>query len=577
MCGHYSFQLFCFYLLTNEHFKYILVVTMHIDDQKYSRKGKTYRRVLLRNSYRVDGKVRHDTIASLSKCSDEEIGALKIALKHKGNLTHLKNIQEEVETEQGLCVGAVWLLNQIAKKLGITKALGYSRESGLAQWLILSCLIEQGSRLSATRLAKRHAACDILGIEKGFNEDDLYEAMDWLESKQIEIEDRLFKKRYGNKTPSFYLYDVTSSYFEGRQNELADYGYNRDKKQGKMQIVIGLMTDDDGHPISVEVFQGNTQDPQTVGNQIKKMSERFGAKEVTLIGDRGMIKKAQIEELNNNSHKLNYITAITKPQVEKLIKEGVMQYELFDEDLVEIESENVRYLLRKNPIRAQEIENTRLSKIERLKTLITKENKYLEEHQKAKPTVAEKRVIAKSNRLKLNKVVTITTSNRIIKFEINTEELIKISRLDGCYVIKTDLKKEIISSEKVHARYKGLSVVENAFRTMKTALLEMRPIYVRKADRTKAHVFIIMLAYMIEHQLRNYWRDIDITVGEGISELASICSIKIKTKNGISYQTIPKPRELGNILLKAARIGLPTAIPTIDAIVDTRKKLVSEK
>ena len=325
------------------------MVTMHIDDQKYSRNGKQYRRVLLRNSYRVDGKVRHDTVASLSKCTDEEIDALKLALKNKGDLSQLKNIQQELQTEQGLCMGAVWLLREMVRKLGILKVLGESRNAKLIQWLIMASLIEQGSRLSATRLAKRHAVCDILGLEKGFNEEDLYNAMDWLEGKQAEIEDKLFKFRYGTECPTFYLYDVTSSYFEGQENELADYGYNRDKKKGKMQIVIGLMTDDDGHPLSVEVFQGNTSDPKTVSNQIKKMGERFGAKKVTLVGDRGMIKRAQMEELND-AYQFNYITAISKPQIEKLIKKEVIQLDLFDEKLVEIEDEGVRYILKRNPV-----------------------------------------------------------------------------------------------------------------------------------------------------------------------------------------------------------------------------------
>lgn len=549
---------------------------MHIDDQKYSRNGKNYRRVLLRNSYRVNGKVRHDTVASLTKCTDEEIRALKLALKHKGNLSQLKNIQQELQTQQGLCVGAVWLLKQTAKKLGVLKALGNSRESKLVQWLVMAAMIEQGSRLSATRLARRHAVCDILGIEKGFNEDDLYVAMDWLEDKQIEIEDNLFKFRYGAKCPNFYLYDVTSSYFEGQQNELANYGYNRDKKQGKMQIVIGLMTDDDGHPISIEVFQGNTQDPKTVSSQIQKVAERFGAKEVTLVGDRGMIKRAQIDELNNE-YKFNYITAITKPQIEKLINKEVMQLDLFNEQLVEVEDGEVRYVLHRNPVRAQEIEATRQSKLDCLKKLLEKENKYLEEHLKARPSVAEKHVINKANQLKLSQWVIIRTNDRTIEFDIDTSKKEELSQLDGCYAIKTDLKKDVIDPEKIHACYKGLSVVENAFRTMKTALLEMRPIFVRRADRTRAHVFIIMLAHMIEHQLRKDWRDIDVTVGEGIMELASVCSIKIKTKDGIEYQTIPEPRELGETLLKSAKITLPTAIPTVNAVVDTRKKLTSER
>ncbi|MGA1824710.1 MAG: IS1634 family transposase, partial [bacterium] len=151
---------------------------MFIDDQTYTKNNKIYRRVLLRNSYRVNGKIRHDTIANLSQCSKEEIDAIKLALKHKGDLYKLINTPEKVATKQGLAVGAVWVLNQLAKQLGISNALGNSREAKLSLWMIIATLIEQGSRLSATRLAQRHAACDILNLDS-FNEDDLYKAMDW--------------------------------------------------------------------------------------------------------------------------------------------------------------------------------------------------------------------------------------------------------------------------------------------------------------------------------------------------------------------------------------------------------------
>ena len=551
---------------------------MHIDDQTYTSKGKTYRRVLLRNSYRVKGKVCHDTIASLTKCSDEEINALKLALKHKGKLSELKNIQEELRTEQGKSVGAVWLLAQLAKKLGIKKALGNSKEAKLILWLIFSTLIKQGSRLSATRLARSHGACDILGIEDGFNEDELYRAMDWVEGKQSKIEEQLFKFCYKGKAPNFYLYDVTSSYFEGRQNELAAFGYNRDKKQGKMQIVIGLMTDDEGNPIAVEVFEGNTQDPKTVSNQIKKIANRFGVKKVTVVGDRGMIKSQQIEELNKENQ-FNYITAITKAQVEKLIRKGIIQYELFDKEIAEVEYENIRYVLRKNPTRAEEIENTRQSKLTRLNKLLDKKNEYLKAHPRAKTAVSEKAITEKAKRLKIDKWVNITseTTQRSISIEIDETKKKEASKFDGCYVIKTDLPKDKISRETIHDRYKGLAVVENAFRTMKTAFLEIRPIFVRKAERTRAHVFIVMLAYMIEHQLRKDWKDIDVTVEEGVRELSSICSIKINTSNNVSYQTIPEPRNLGKMLLKKSGIKLPSAIPITNAVVHTRKSLVSER
>ena len=409
---------------------------MYIDASTYKRKDKTYRRVLLRNSYRVNGKVQHDTIANLSACSDAEVQAIKLALKNKNNLGQLSNIKNDIQTKQGLGAGAVWVLYQLARQLGLTKALGNTQQSKLALWLVMARIIEQGSRLSATRLAQRHHVCDILGLD-GFNENDLYDAMDWLASNQVNIENKLFDFQYSQEKPNFYLYDVTSSYFEGEQNELADYGYNRDKKKGKQQLVIGLMTDDQGRPITIEVFEGNTQDPATVKNQIKKMAERFGVKDVTLVGDRGMIKQAQIEALNDQD--LHYITAITKPQIEKLIKNDVIQFSFFDENLVEVIDHDVRYILRRNPIRAREIEQSRQSKLSSLKRLIAKLNLYLDEHPKAKLETSLHKIQAKAKQLKIDKWLMLQVEGRTISLEINEEVEKENSKLDGCYVIKTDL------------------------------------------------------------------------------------------------------------------------------------------
>ena len=266
---------------------------MHIDDQTYQRNGKTYRRALLRNSYRKNGKVYHDTIANLSKCNPEEIEVIKFALKNKKTLTKLKIPGQKVETHQGMVVGAVWPLYQLSKRLGIEKALGRCMAAKLSLWMIISAVLGSVSRLSATRLAQSHAACDILRLD-GFCEDDLYSALDWLSKNQQKIEDQLFKNRYKSKIPKLFLYDVTSSYFEGEKNELAEYGYNRDGKKGKKQIVIGLLTDDEGYPVACEVFQGNTKDNETFKNQVDKVAKRFGIEKVTFVGDRGMIKSAQI-------------------------------------------------------------------------------------------------------------------------------------------------------------------------------------------------------------------------------------------------------------------------------------------
>jgi transposase len=546
---------------------------MFIDDSTYQRGDKTYRRVLLRTSYRVDGKVRHDTIANLSSCSDAEIQALKLALQNKNHLEKLSNIEKDIQTKQGYSVGAVWVLHRLMKELGLLKALGDSRFSKLAQWLIMACVIHPGSRLAAVRLAQQHHVCDILDLE-GFDENDLYAAMDNLAKNQAQIEQQLFYFRYGDKKPHFYLYDVTSSYFEGAKNELANYGYNRDQKRGKKQIVIGLMTDEEGRPVAVEVFEGNTQDPKTVTHQIEKMAQRFGVTEVTLVGDRGMIKQAQINELSE--HHFHYITAITKPQIETLMKKEIIQLSLFDENIAEVIDHDVRYILHRNPVRAEEIEITRQSKLTYLQKIMDKSNLYLADHPRAKLETALRKINAKAQQLKIDSWVQVQGIDRKISIKIDGEEKKRNSQLDGCYVIKTDVSEAIIA-EKIHARYKDLACVERAFRTMKTVLLEMRAIYVRKAERTRAHVFVVMLAYLLVHHLQRKWRDVELTVEEGVAELAAISSLEIQVPGHARVLTIPQPRPMAQLLLDQLEITLPKVLPKKNAVVATKKKLVSER
>ncbi|MBN2372510.1 IS1634 family transposase, partial [bacterium] len=339
-------------------------------------------------------------------CTNEEIEAIKLALKHKADIKRLADVAGQVKTRQGLAVGAVWVLHQLCHRIGLIKALGHRREAKLVLWMVLARVIGQGSRLSAARMAQRHAVCDIFQLDS-FNEDDLYKAMDWLNDRQHRIESSLFKGHYGDSRPQFYLYDVTSSYLEGVKNELGDWGYNRDGKKGKKQIVIGLMTDEEGWPIAIEVFRGNTQDTETVKNQILKMAQRFGAEKVTFVGDRGMIKSVQIAELSNE--RFHYISAITKPQIEKLIKDGIFQMSLFDEKIAEVADDGIRYILRRNPIRAEEIEAIRESKLNSLDRLIRQQNKYLSGHPRAQVEAALKKVCGKCKSFKIDKWVELTS------------------------------------------------------------------------------------------------------------------------------------------------------------------------
>ena len=548
---------------------------MYLDTSTVKQGDKSYTRHLLRESYREGKKVRHRTIANLSHCSDEEIAAIRLALRHKKNLTELttKDKEQVFSQRQGLSVGAVWSVYDIARQIGVVEAFGTTRDGKLALWQVIARVIDQGSRLSAVRLAGAHAACDVLGLGK-FNEDDLYDNLDWLCENQALIEDRLFRNLYRTKKPGLFLYDVTSSYFEGTHNELSAFGYNRDGKKGKMQIVLGLLCNEDGVPLSVEVFTGNTQDPKTFGPQIKKVADRFGSKEVTFVGDRGMIKSPQMEQLNSEPYGFHYITAITKPQIETLLKKKIIQMDLFDQALAEVSTtEGLRYVLRRNPARAQEIQKSREDKLKVLKKEIARQNQYLKEHPRATVEVATRKIKARSERLKMSAWVLISGAEREITLAVDNDALIEEAKIDGCYVLKTDLLEAAATKEVIHDRYKDLALVESAFRTSKTVELELRPIHVRLASRTRAHAFVVMIAYRIVKELSLRWQNMNVTVQEGINELTTLCASEVLINGAVKINDIPEPRKSVKRLLDAAKVRLPKFLPCSGINVTTKKKL----
>ena len=548
---------------------------MYVDTSRITRSGKTYTRHLLRESYRAHGKVLHRTIANVSHCSEAEIAALRLALRHKEHLEHLGTIQDAITLQQGLSFGAVWTVYHVARRLGIEKALGTTRAGKLALWQVVARVIDQGSRLSAVRLAMSHAACDVLGLDT-FDEDTLYENLDWLARAQAAIEDRLFAQRAKTTPVSLFLYDVTSSYLEGTHNALAAFGYNRDGKKGKLQIVIGLLCDEQGHPVSIEVFPGNTQDPHTLAAQVAKLKGRFGVQEITFVGDRGMIKSQQIEDLAQQG--FHDITAITKPQIEKLLRTGTFQLELFEQELAEVlADEGVRYVLRRNPVRAQEVRENRQAKLVTLQALVAQHNHYLKEHLRADAPGALQKLVARAKTLRLSDWVELTLEERTITLTVNASEQQEEAKLDGCYVLKTDLTPAQAPKELVHDRYKDLASVERAFRSCKTVHLEMRPSFLRLEERTRAHAFVVMLAYQIIRYLASCWSAFDVTVAEGLQALTTLCLVEVAPPNAPSYHCIPTPRASVAQLLHSADIKLPKAFSLSGTRVSTKKKLQSER
>ena len=556
----------------------IMVDIVHIQRIKSKQGKKTYEQILLRESYRQPGAkrsaVKKRTLLNLTKYPPQIVQAFELALKHQADLSVL-TAMSDISLEQGPSVGAVFALLAVARRLGIEKALGIHQNGKMALWQVIARAHSQGSRLSAVRLAKTTAAADVVGFKRGFCEDNLYENLTWLAENQEGIEKRLFAFRRGQSKPALFLYDVTSSYLEGDQNALADWGYNRDKKRGKKQIVIGLLCDEQGEPVSAEVFTGNTLDPQTFGAQVKKVAERFGCERVTFVGDRGMIKTAQVEDLAKVG--FHYITAITKPQIRSLIKKDVLQLGLFDQQLCEIKDNGVRYVLRRNPLRAKEMAATRDSKLAALQRLADEQNRYLAEHPRADAFTAWKKVSDKDSKLNLSSIVTVTASDRHINVEVDTEYMAYLAELDGCYVIKTDLPVTAADKELIHDRYKDLAMVETAFRTCKTSHLEVRPVFVRKEENTRGHVLVVMLSYLVVRSLKKAWKDIDLTVEEGLKELDRLCAMNLSVKGGGACLRIPEPSPTAKELLDALDVKLPLFLPKSKARVDTKKKLPSRR
>lgn len=550
-----------------------IVATMYIDRSTVkTSSGKSHTRVLLRESYREKGKVKKRTLANLTALPEQLINVIKSYLTGKPKSSEIEMVNlREVVANTGLRFGSLFVLFTFIKRMGILDALGNSRNALLIAWLICARILFQGSRLKAARLAKQYAVKSVLGVEE-FNEDQLYKALDWLHGRQKEIEKYLLRHNKNN-TKGLFLYDVTSCYFEGEQNELSDYGYNRDGKKGKKQIVLGLLTDVNGDPLSIEVFPGNTTDPKTCSDRIEEIKNKYGAESITLVGDRGMIKGPQIKEILAEGW--NYITAITKPQIEKMLKEGPLQMSLFDEEIHEVIDGSTRYVLRRNPQRVREINNNRLQKEEKLLIKAEERTKYLKEHPRASEKAALKHVNQWASKMKLGKWIEVYIENRIVTIKIDQDKRKEAARLDGCYVIKTNIMdSDRMTAQQVHDRYKDLAMVEWAFRSVKTTLLENRPIYHRLEKRTRAVCFISMLAYKVARNiigelsgstgklLKLMFRklaDADnqvLPLDDILRELDMIQETTLETKK-VKVPVILSPSPVGGKILSILKVRLP--------------------
>lgn len=512
--------------------------------------------ILLRESYRENSKVKTRTIANLTHWKPERIEALRRALK--GEFDNMSG-----DPVSGEIFGVVFALKQLADQVGISQALGRTDHGRLVMFLVIARIAHAGSRLSSVRWAQQHAISDILGVDE-FDEDDLYTALDWLAAQQEVIEQRLYRAyvKKAGQPPVIVLYDVTSSYLEGEQNELGMFGYNRDGKRGKKQIIVGLLTAQDGEPLAVRVFEGNTADPATVTTQIDLLKAQFGIKEVVLVGDRGMIKSKGKAALSAQGWK--YITALTNSQIRKLLDKKVIQMGLFDTDLQEVEHDGKRLILyRSETVRHRE-QQRREDKLQRLAQKIEQRNAFVTQSSRAQPESGLEQLQQWLKRHKLNAFVVLELDQRMIQYRIDKAALTEHTLLEGCYTLESTVDAKHMDTEAVAERYRDLQKVERNFRTLKTGFLEVRPIFLRKADRTRAHVFVAMLALKITRVFEDKLSAVkninnkaeNPTIDDALTALTRITYLYYHGKDQVTAR-LPKLDTFQQLIIEALGISFP--------------------
>jgi len=514
--------------------------------------------ILLRESFRLRGKVKSRTLANLSHWDPARIQALQRALR--GDFDHLAS-----DPVSGPVFGLLFALKQLADSLGLTAALGKSRLAKLALFLVLARVAHQGSRLSAVRWAQDHAVREVLSTPP-FDEDDLYAALDDLCAHQPAIEKALYRRYLERRgaPPTLFLYDVTSSYLEGEHNALGEYGYNRDGKRGKLQVVIGLLADDQGEPLAVRVFAGNTGDPATVAEQIRILKEQFAVQELVFVGDRGMVKSKGKQALREEG--LRYISALTDPQIRKLLSTGTLQMSLFAEQVCEAEADGVRYLLRKNEAEAAREQHRLEDKLAKLRRKLEQRNQKVSQSKRCQPESGLRQLQLWVARHKLGGQVELRAEDRTITLECNQAAIDQAMQLAGCYVVVTDVPKERMNGQAVHDSYVSLQKVERDFRLMKTGLLEVRPVFVRKESRTRGHVFCCLLALKLgremERRLQAAFGTTDanphaVTVSDAMAALSRLCLLEYQIDDKTTLTRLPTPDPRQKEILTALRISLP--------------------
>ena len=479
---------------------------MHVAKIERRHGERVYTSYLVRRSVREGGRVRHVTVANVSKLPPAALEALRRALAGETLLAPA----EAFRVERSLPHGHVAAVLQMAGKLDLPRLLerAPSAERARALAMLVQRVLEPGSKLACTRALAQSTLAEQLEVD-GVDADELYAAMDWLGERQERIEARLARRHLD--AGALVLYDVSSSYFEGRTCPLAGRGYSRDGRRGTLQIVYGLLLEREGRPLAIEVFLGSLHDDKTLLAQVDKLRRRFGFTTLVLVVDRGMVTKANLEALAAEAG-IAWISALKAPQLRKLVKEGSLQLSLFDElNLAEIASESYpseRLVVCRNPLVARERARKREDLLQATEALLAPIKQRVEAGTLQGAAEIGLAVGAVVNKRKVKKHFQLEIADDRFDYRRHDHQIAAEAALDGFYVLRTNVAATDLSGPDVVRSYKALAAAERAFRTLKGPELELRPIHHRLEKRVRAHAFLCMLAYCLEWHLRKTWAEL---------------------------------------------------------------------
>ncbi len=476
---------------------------MHVVKVVSRQKGREYVSWLLRNSYREDGKVKKQTLANLSHLPEPLIELIRRSLAGEAFVP----AGEALRIVRSLPHGHVAAVLGLVRWLGLEALLDRrpSRQRDLACALVVARLLSPASKLATARTLGQTTLGDVLGIG-GATEDELYGAMDWLLARQARVEAALARRHLASG--SLVLYDVTSTYVEGRCCPLAAHGYSRDHRPDRAQIVFGLVTDERGRPVAVEAFAGNTADPATLEAQVAKVRTRFGLSDIVLVGDRGMLTSARIERLRETGG-IGWVSCLRAPAIRALVEAGDLQLGLFDEtDLAEISSADFpgeRLVVCRNPALAAERARKREALLAETEVALATVARLVERGRLRTAAAIGLRAGRVVDAKKMAKHFELDIADGVFAFERDHASIAAEAALDGLYVVRTSVGAERLDSTTVVETYKRLSAVERDFRALKGDDLLVRPIFHWREDRVRAHLFLCLLGAYVRWHLEEAW------------------------------------------------------------------------